>query len=164
MSHAIIRTDLMHGTYNAADLLTVRYQVSETDTAIDNGNVVVVGGLMTGEREIRIGTTPTASSAKSDIAIIATPPVTYEVGKTEADFFNEAGVNARAYRLVSGDKFSVTMEAIGGRAKLSDVVVGDTVELAASTKLNVVASATESSTVIGKVIAKEGDYVVIEVA
>lgn len=164
-NYARVRLDHMHGTENSADLVSVKYQVSDTDTAIENGNVVVLGGLATGEREVRLGTKPTATSAKSSIVLIATPELIYDEStrKTFADFRNEAGEIARGYKLVSGDVFSVTIEAIGGRATMAAVTVGDVVELAASTKLNVVETLTDSSTKIGSVIAKEGNYVVIEV-
>lgn len=164
--HAVVRTDLMHGTVNPADLVSVKFQLADTDTAIDNGNVVVVGGLMEGEHDVRVATTPKADSLLNQIALVVTPELIYDETprKSFADFYNEAGDIARAYRLRSGDIFSVTMEALDGRADLSAVEVGDAVELQASTKLNVVATATAGSTVVGSVISKEGNYVVISVA
>lgn len=164
-TNAIVRTDLMHGTDNPADLVSVKYQVSDVNTAIENGNVVVVGGLLTGEREVRKATKPTATTPLNQLALIATPEMIYDETprKTFADFINEAGVPARGYRLRSGDVFSATMEAFGGRATLGDVVVGDIVETQADTKLNIVATLTASSTQVGKVIAKEGNYVVVAV-
>ncbi len=160
-----VRLDLMHGTSNPADLASVKYQVSGTDTAIENGNVVVVGGLITGEREVYAATAPTATSAKGTIALIATPELIYDQSthKNVNEFRNEAGEIARAYRLVTGDVFAITIEAVAGRADIASVVVGDIVELKAGTKLNVVATLTSDSTQIGTVIAKEGDYVVIRV-
>ena len=166
MSYAVVKTDLMHGTKNPADLVSIKFQVSDTDTAIENGNVVVVGGLISGEREVRKGTTPAVTSTKDVLALIATPELMHDETprKTFADFQNEAGAIARGYRLRSGDIFSATIEAFGGRDTLSAVVVGDIVEVQASTKLKIVATATSGSTTIGKVIAKEGNYVVVEVA
>lgn len=165
-NYAVVRTDLMHGTNNPADLVSIKYQVSDTDAAIENGNVVVVGGLISGEREVRKGTIPSATSTRDELALIATPELIYDETprKTYADFRNEAGAVARGYRLCSGDIFSATIEAFGGRAALAAVVVGDIVEIAASTKLNIVETLTSGSTAIGKVIAKEGNYVVVEVA
>ena len=62
-----------------------------------------------------------------------------------------------------GDVFSVTAEAVTNAATIA---VGDIVELAASTKLKIVASATgltSGSTKVGTVIGIEGDYFVIRV-
>lgn len=164
-----VRLDLMHGTTNPADLVSVKYQVTvsdtTTDTAIENGNVVVIGALISGEREVYAASKPTATSTKGSIALIATPELIYDQSthKNVNEFRNEAGDIARAYRLVTGDVFGITMESVAGRATMAAVTVGDVVELKADTKLNVVATLTSGSTQIGTVIAKEGDYVVIRV-
>lgn len=165
MAYAIVRTDLMHGTDNSADLVSIKYQVGTTDTTIQNGSVVVVGGLMTGERDVYKGTAPTATTALSKLALIVTPELTYDETprKTFADFTNSAGAIARGIYFRSKDVFSATIEAFAGRETLAAVVVGDIVEVKADTKLNIVATLTASSTQVGTVIAKEGDYVVVRV-
>jgi len=164
-NYARVRTDLMHGTNNPADLVSVKYQVSSTDTAIENGNVVVVGDLLIGEREVYQATKPAVDSALSTLALIATPELIYDETPraTFADFRNEAGEISRGYRLRSGDVFSATMEAFGGRADLASVGVGDVVEAQADTKLKIVATITSGSTKVGTVIAKEGNYVVVRI-
>ena len=164
-NYAQVRTDLMSGTTNPADLVSVKYQVSGVDTPIENGNVVVVGGLVDGSTNVFVGSTPTAKSGLDSLILIASPEVIYDTGsyKTYADFRNEAGEIARGYRLRKGNCFSATMEAFGGRAKLADVVVGDVVELQAGTKLKIVAASTTDSTKVGEVIAKEDDMVVVRV-
>lgn len=168
-NHGVIRTDLMSGTDVAADLLSVKYMgAGATETAIDNGNVVLVGDLMAGEREVRVATTPAADSAMADVAIIATPEVLYDEHKKNLDdFVNEAGTICRAYIPRSRNIFSVTAAALN----IADGVtpaVGHVVELMAGTKLNVVASATSGSTVFGKIIAIEQGirytYYVIQIA
>lgn len=51
-NHGVFRSDLMSGTDVAADLVSVKYMgAGSTETAIDNGCVVKLDGLMTGERE-----------------------------------------------------------------------------------------------------------------
>lgn len=164
-NHAIVRTDLMHGTDNAADLVSLKYQVADVDTAIDNGNVVVLTGLVIGQREIRLAKVPAADSKLDELVLVATPELIYDEStrKTYADFTNEAGKVARGYRLRSGDVFSATIEAFGGRTALSAVVVGDIVETQAGTKLKLVNAATAGSTTVGKIIAKEGNFIVVEV-
>ena len=61
--------------------------------------------------------------------------------------------------MTSGDIFSVSKEALDGEA-----AVGSVVEAQAGTKLKVVKTATSGSTTVGKVMAIEGNYFVIEVA
>lgn len=150
--HAVVRTDRLTGTDDRARLISVRYQPSDEMTAIDNGNIVLVGELEDGEREIFKGDTPTASSALRDIVLIATPEVMYDERlKGLDDFFNEAGKIARGYRLHTHDVFSVTADALNAASE--DLLAkGSAVELMDGTKLNVVASATSGSTAIGKII------------
>ena len=78
----------------------------------------------------------------------------YDERKRNLDeFINEAGKNCRGYHIHTGDIFSVTKDALIGA---ETPAVGDIVELAAGTKLKVVAAATgatSGSTVVGKVIA-----------
>lgn len=160
MAYGKVRIDNMSGTNNGKDLVTVRYQVGSADKEIENGNVVAVGKLMDGEREIRLATTPKANTPLSEVVLIATP----EVDKTKKytvleDFINHAGTNCRGYRLNTGDIFSVSTACLTGSPAVDAVV-----ELQAGTKLNVVSSLTASSTEVGKVIAIEGDWIVIEVA
>lgn len=164
MAHAVVRTDRMYGTDVDPGLVSVKYiGAASTETAIDNGNVVLLNGLMTGEREVYAGITPAANSALKDIVLIATPELIRL--KNLDDFYNLAGGISRAYHLHTSDIFSVTAEALTAEA---DIAVGNIVELAASTKLNVVSSVTEGSTVVGRVIAIDVvgryTYYAIEVA
>lgn len=165
--HGVIRTDLMSGTDVAADLLSVKYMgEGATETAIDNGNVVMIDGLMEGEREVRLGKTPAANTPIDQIAIVATPEVLYDERKKNLDeFVNEAGAICRAYIPRSRNIFSVTAEALNLNG---EAAVGHVVELMAGVKMNVVASATDGSTVIGKIIAIEKGsrytYYVIQIA
>ena len=153
--YACVRTDNMSGTILGKNIVSAKF-----DGEIENGNIVVIGDLLEGEREVREATAPTAASELRNLALVATPEVVKEKAyHTLADFVNQEGDIIRAYRLISGDMFSVTAEALEGTAE-----VGSIVEAQASTKMKVVAEATEGSTVIGKVIAIEGEWIVIEVA
>lgn len=75
MAHGVIRTDNMLGTDVGTHLVSFKYQPSDTDTAIDNGNVVVIGDLINGEREVHTATTPAANSALAKIAVVASVEV-----------------------------------------------------------------------------------------
>lgn len=150
MAHAVVRTDLLAGTDVRSELASVRYQPSDTMTDIDNGNVVKLGDLETGSRTVYKGLTPAADDEMRDIVLIASPEKIYDERIHNLDaFYNEAGTIARGYRLHTADIFSVTKDALDGK---SSPEVGDVVELKAGTKLNVAASATNGSTVIGKII------------
>lgn len=164
MAYAVIRTDKMFGTDNRNGLRSVKYMGSgTTETAIDNGNVVVatellsgtVGGTTVYEREIYKGVTPAATSNRDDVLLIATPELKYdEINYRTLDkFTNEAGAVLRGYRLHSGDIFSVTADALTGLNATPANNIGKIVELAASTKMKVVTSLTSGSTQIGTIVA-----------
>ena len=161
--NAVVRTDKMFATDNRAGLVSVRYQPSNTMTAIDNGNVVKIDALEEGSREIYKGITPAANDKITDIVLIASPEVMYDEHKHNLDEFkNEAGAIARGYRLHTGDIFGVTKEALSGTP-----AVGKTVELADDTKLKVSATSatgTVVGTIIGEDVVGRYTYYVIQVA
>ena len=159
MGHGVVRTDKLAGTDVRSLLESVKYMgAGSTATAIDNGNVVLLNGLMDGEREIMKGVTPAANSALADIVLIAAPEVPYDERIKNLDgYTNPAGKILRGYHLHSKDIFSVTADALHFNTNEStDGKVGSVVELMADTKFNVkTGSATASTTVVGKVIAVE---------
>lgn len=151
-NHGVVRTDNMLGTDARSELISIEYLGSDgaTPTAIDNGNVLKVGALKTGEREVFVGATPAADDDLKDIVLIASPEVMYDERlRNLDDFQNAAGKICRGYRLHKGDIFSVTKAALDGA---STPAVGNIVELKAGTKLNVVSSATSDTTTVGKII------------
>lgn len=152
MSYGVVRTDNMAATDVRSELVSVRYQPSNTKTAIENGNVVKLGALETGSREVYKGATPAATDDIKDIVLIATPEVMYDERKRNLDeFINEAGKIARGYHLHTNDVFSVTKDALDGA---ESPAVGNIVELKAGTKLNVVSELTSGSTQVGVIIDK----------
>lgn len=151
--HAVVRTDLMYGTDVRSGLVSVKYMGSsgDTPTEIDNGHVLKVTELMEGEREVYKGVDVAADTPVGDVVLVTSVEVMYDERMRNLDeYYNEAGKICRGYRLHSGDIFSVTAEALDGTP-----TVGHVVELAAGTKMKDVASATESTTTIGKIIAKD---------
>ena len=153
MAYAVVRTDAMAGTDVRGQLVSVKYMGADgaTPTAIENGNVLKIGALMTGEREIYIGGAVAANDKIDDIVLIASPEVVYDEHKRNLDdFVNKAGKACRGYHIHSGDTFSVTAEALSGTGTPA---VGNVVELAAGTKLAFAASATTGSTKVGRIIA-----------
>ena len=169
MSHAVVRTDNMYGTDVRAGLVSAKYFVDTTETAIDNGNVVKLVELLEGEREIFKAVAPAANTPISEVVLVDAPEVMYDERLRNLDeFYNKAGKPFRGYRLHTGDAFSVTKDGLDGAATPA---VGDVVELKAGTKLNVKAAATGAtagSTVVGAIEAVEivgrYTYYVIRVA
>lgn len=153
MAYGVVRTDNMYGTDVRAALVSIKYMGEDgaTPTAIKNGSVLKVGALMEGEREIYVGSAVAADDNINDVVLIASPEVMYDERKRNLnEYINEKDKICRGYRFHSGDIFSVTKDALAGAATPA---VGDVVELAAGTKLNVTNSATSGSTVVGKIIA-----------
>lgn len=160
---AIFRSDNCAFTKNPALLKSAKYMGSgSTPTAIENGMFVEIGGLMEGEREVHIATTPKSTSTY--FGIVKTPEVEYdERGYHGLDTYeNEAEQVITVGILQRGDIYSVTVEALDKAAK-----VGDLIELQGATKGKVVATGTSGSTPVGKCIAVEKSgrftYYVIEV-
>ena len=153
--YAVVRTDDLAGTDVRSQLVSVKYMGANgtTPTAIENGNVLKIGALMSGEREIYVGGAVAANTKLEDVVLIASPEVMYDERKRNLDeFINEAGKTCRGYHFHKGDSFSVTAEALSGTGTPA---VGNIVELAAGTKLAFAASATASTTQVGRIIAIE---------
>lgn len=153
MAYGVVRTDNMVGTDVRAQLVSIKYmgEDGQTATAIENGNVLKVGALMDGEREIFVGGAVAADDSLDNVVLVASPEVMYDERKHNLDeYINEAGKPCRGYRFHKGQIFSVTKEALSG---VASPAVGNVVELAAGTKMNVAASATSGSTAVGKIIA-----------
>ena len=164
MAYAIVKREAMTSEFDGTNRKSFKYLPSGTATAVENGNVVKATSVISGERELLSGSTPAANSALKDILLVTTPEVMVDERKKNLnEFRNEAGDNATGDRLTSGDIFSVTAEAFTAAAT---VAVGDIVELAASTKLKIVAVATgltAGSTQVGTVYDIVGDDYAIKV-
>ena len=115
-----------------------------------------------GEREVRTIADMTATSEVKDLALIASVEIVKSKShNTLGEFVNEEGSIARGYRLVSKDIFSVTKEAF---ATPDSAKVGAYVIAKAGRKMDVADAEAEGTTTIGKIIAVEGEWYVIEVA
>lgn len=164
MAHGIVKREAMASEFDGTKRKALKFLPSGTATAIDNGNVVLKGALVSGERELYSATTPAVNSALKNILLVTTPEVMADERlKNLSDFYNFAGDPATGDHLESGDVFSITADAFTAAAT---VVVGDVVELAASTKLKIVAAATgltSGSTQVGTVLDINGDDYAIKV-
>lgn len=162
MAYACVRTDNMSGTVNGQDLVSVKFYNGTDVAPIENGNVVLVGDYIEGEREVRKATAPAANSDIYKCALIASEEVVKTKSHNNLDEFrNEAGDISRGYRFTKNSIFSVTKEAFASGASLEK---GAIVELTATTKFNAVKTATASTSKVGTIVLIEGEWYVIEVA
>lgn len=123
--YCVIRTDLMAGTKNPDQLVSVRYYADEAVAEVENGVIVELKGYEAGEREVMKAVAATADSDMADCAVIAAPEVMYDERKKNLDeFINEAGKATRGYRLVDRNLFSLTAEGFAGAAPTAGGKVG----------------------------------------
>ena len=176
-NHAVVRTDKMYGTDVRSGLVSIKYIVTSTEgegssavttktpTEIENGNVLKVGALMDGEREIYEGSAPSASDTIDNIVLIATPEMMYDERlKNLDDFINPADKPCRGYILHHKDIFSVTAEALDSLTDTEQSpAVGKGIAIMAGTKLKVVSSGTTIGKIIAKDVVGRYTYYVIEI-
>lgn len=112
-SYAIVRTDLMSGTRQEADLVSLRFYGDDGEVAeVENGVIAKLEGLDEGEREIMKAVAASSSDSLRDCVLIASVEIMYDERKKNLEeFINEAGNAARGYALRSRNIFSVTKEA-----------------------------------------------------
>lgn len=152
VKHAVYNSDNVSATTDGSLIVSMKYMGSgSAATAIDNGNIVLVGELMAGEKQIHKATTPAANSPRAQLAIVTTVEEDKKaVLKSDTNlekYTNEAGKTLRGFRFHTGDTFSVSAEALDGTPKK-----GDAVEVQAGTKMKVVKTTTAASTQIGKIV------------
>ena len=127
MAYTVIRTDLMSGTKQPADLVSLRFYGADGQPAeVENGVIVKLQGYEDGEREVMKAVAASAGDDLNDCAIVAAPEVMYDERKKNLDeFINEAGKAIRGYILRSRNIFSVTKEGfVGGTAPTKGAKVG----------------------------------------
>ena len=123
--YCVIRTDLMAGTKNPDQLVSVRYYADEAVAEVENGVIVELNGYEDGQREVMKAVAATADSNLADCAVIAAPEVMYDERKKNLDeFINEAGKAVRGYRLPDRNVFALTAEGFAGAAPALNGKVG----------------------------------------
>lgn len=133
-NYCITRTDLMHGTKNPDQLVSLRFYNAEGKVAeVENGVIVELKGYEDGQREVMKAVAATADSNLADCVVIAAPEVMYDERKKNLDeYINEAGKAVRGYRLVDRNIFSLTAEGFAGAVP----TVGGKVGIGANGKLD----------------------------
>lgn len=165
--HGVVRTDNMAATdvRGGENLVSARYQSASEKLAVDNGNVLLIGDLEAGEREIYKASAPAANSPLKDVVLVASSEDMYDEHLHNLDeFYNVEGSIVRGYHFHRNDTFGITADCFEAAAA---VAVNDIVELQAKTKMKIVKTATSGSTKVGHVIAIEKagryEYVVVKV-
>ncbi len=157
--HTVVRTDLMSGTVQPADLVSARFYSGDEMTAVDNGVIAKLGELEEGQREIYKVTAASSSDSLRECVLLAGVEVMYDERKKNLDeFVNEAGDIVRGYALRSRNVFSVTAE---GFATDTMPVVGGKVGVGAEGKLD--ASGTNLGTCIAVEVVGRYTYYAIQV-
>lgn len=148
-NYAIVRLDRVSATRDASKLVSLKFYVGATATAIQNGSLVAVTDTLI-DRDVFKATAPTATDTIKTVALVATPEVIYDTTITLGleNFVNLAGATARGVILETGDIISVTAPAISGTA-----VKGGYVALEAGKTTFKAVSVTDSA--IGSVIDVE---------
>lgn len=127
MAYAVIRTDLMSGTKQPADLVSLRFYDAEGNKAeVENGVIVLLQGYEDGEREVMKAVAASAGADLNECAIVAGVEVMYDERKKNLDeFINEAGKATRGYIPRSRNVFSITKDGfVGGVVPVKGAEVG----------------------------------------
>lgn len=113
MAYAVIRTDLMSGTNQPADLVSLRfYDTGNSPKEVENGVIAKLEALETGEREIWKAKAAASTDDLNNCVVIAGVETMYDEHKKNLDeYINEKGKVTRGYILRSRNIFSVTKEA-----------------------------------------------------
>lgn len=152
--HAVYNSDNVSATKDASLIMTAKYMGTagaEVETAIDNGNIVKISGLMTNSREVYKAIKPSADTEIKDVAIVTTVEENKEA-VTKADnnlenYTNVAGQLLRVFTFHSGETFSVSAEAFNGTP-----AIGNAVGLMDGTKIDT--ADTVTGTQFGEIIDK----------
>lgn len=127
MAYTVFRSDLMSGTQQNADLVSLRFYNDEGEVAeVENGVIVHLEGYEKGEREVMKAVAASAGADLNECAVVAGPEVMYDERKKNLDeYINEAGKAVRGYIPRSRNLFSVTKDGfVGGVVPADGAEVG----------------------------------------
>lgn len=135
MAYCVIRTDLMSGTKQPADLVSLRFYNAQDKVAeVENGVIVELKGYEDGQREVMKAIAATSASDIDNCAVVAGVEVMYDERKKNLDeYINEAGKAVRGYIPRNRNLFAVTKE---GFVDGTVPAVGGAVGIGANGKLD----------------------------
>lgn len=160
MPYSVIRTDLMSGTKQPADLVSIRFCTVDTsgDTpvytaaAVENGVIAKLVGYEDGQREVIRAIAASDDSDLNECVIVAGVEVMYDERKKNLDeYINEAGKITRGYIPRSRNLFSVTKEAFVSATP--PTVIGTKLGIGADGKIST--SVASQKTELGELVAIE---------
>lgn len=119
---AIVNLNLMAG--NKIDSYLQSVQLAE---AVENGSLVVLGGVVAGNPEVRVATAPVDVTTE-EVLLVASPELVeingYRIDVSDPSLFvNPANKPARAYRLKNGDTFTITDVGFDGTSTVGQFVI-----------------------------------------
>lgn len=121
----VVRLDNMAATKVPSLIKSAKYMESDVATAIENGELVTIGALVDGEREIHEATAPV--SGDTNIGIVCTPELLYnQNGVADGDlanYTNKADAVIRVMILQKGDIFSIAGESTSADKDVDGEVV-----------------------------------------
>ena len=159
MAYGIVRTDAIKAT-KAGNIKSGRYIVNTTETAIDNGCIVKLDGLISGQRDLWKCVAP-GGATTSNLYLVASPEIIYDESLKSSGaldkFQNAAGANITLIPLEVGDTFSISDDCITPINDDDDIpAVGSYVAPATTgVKWAEVASIVQNEVFYGKIIARE---------
>jgi len=131
----------------------------QSTEALDQGSVGILGDYVANEREVRTLVKPTtalitAGIDKENLVVVCAPELIYDESKLAnnqlKNFYNEANVATRAYRLSTIRKFRLSKEGFTNALE-SDLTVGKYVDLT-DASFELTASASKTDATIGKIV------------
>lgn len=159
MSYGVFRSDAIKAT-KAGNIKSGRYYVGTTPTAIDNGCIVKLDSLISGERDLWKVVAPGAITA-GNLYIVATPEIIYDETLKSSGaldkFQNAAGANITLIPLEVGDTFSISDDCITPIDDADDIPAVNSYVAPAATgvKWAEVATIAQNEVFYGKIIARE---------
>lgn len=121
---------------------------------LDNGSVVVIGGLAGVGGEVVTAATPT-DVKNEEILLVASPEQVYDNPREGIlDFYNKAGERARAFHFTVGDIVTVTDNMINGTSVVGEYLIPAN----GSNKLTAASDLSDETRFAAVVIAKEKIY------
>ena len=144
-THAIVERQLTDAEYVGTKRVAILI-----DKEMDNGSVVALKGLKTGQREVYEVQDVAKDTPLKDLYIVTTPEVMRDERLQHSldQFVNLEGTIGNADKLIEGNIYGLTAEAFSGTPQ-----VGYFVELVAGERqLKAVQNATASTTTVGKIV------------
>lgn len=167
MAYGVINTSLVKAT-KTGNILSGRYYVGTAPTQIENGNIVKLDSLISGEDNLWKVVAAGGITA-GNLYVVATPEVIYDEGLTSEGaldkFINLANTNITLVPLEVGDEIDITDECITAIDDEDDIPAEGSyvTPSAAGTKWVEVASIAKSEVFYGEIVKrklyKQGKYI-----